>query len=143
MKKCYISLFASIFFITSCTRYYSPSVSYLGNNYTPTSTVDLYFDIESISRKYLVMGNAELILWKNDGEMVKQKIKETALKNGADGVIFEETQAIASGSTTSTQTQTNIHDTTILIFLPRYVNTVSTTATNMKYYFRARFIKYK
>ncbi len=143
MKKCYIVILASVIFICSCTRYYSPSVSYLGNNYTPTSTVDLYFDIESITQKYQVMGNAELILWKNDGEMVKQKIKETALKNGADGVIFDETQAIPTGSTTSTQTQTNIHDTTNLIFLPRYVNTVSTTATNMKYYFRARFIKYK
>jgi PBP1b-binding outer membrane lipoprotein LpoB len=143
MKKFYIIILASVIFSSSCTQYYTPSVSYLGNNYTPTNTVDLYFDIESIDRKYLVMGNAELILWKNDGEMVKQKIKETALKNGADGVIFEETQLVSSGSTTSTQTQTNIHDTTNLIFLPRYVNTVSTTATNMKYYFRARFIKYK
>jgi len=143
MKKCYIVILASVIFTSSCTRYYSPSVSYLGNNYTPTNTVDLYFDIESINRKYQFMGNAELILWKNDGEMVKQKIKETALKNGADGVIFDETQVIPAGSTTSTQTQTNIHDTTNLIFLPRYVNTVSTTATNMKYYFRARFIKYK
>jgi hypothetical protein len=143
MKKCYITILVGVIFASSCTRYYPPSVSYLGNNYTPTSTVDLYFDIGSIDRKYLVMGNAELILWKNDGEMVKQKIKESALKNGADGVIFEETQVIQTGSTTSTQTQTNIHDTTALIFLPRYVNTVSTTATNMKYYFRARFIKYK
>lgn len=143
MKKFYIIILACVIFTSSCTQYYTPSVSYLGNNYTPTNTVDLYFDIESIDRKYLVMGNAELILWKNDGEMVKQKIKETALKNGADGVIFEETQLVPAGSTTSTQTQTNIHDTTSLIFLPRYVNTVSTTATNVKYYFRARFIKYK
>jgi hypothetical protein len=143
MKKCYIIIFASVIFTSSCTQYHSASVSYLGNNYPPTNTVDLYFDTESINRKYLVMGNAELILWKNDGEMVKQKIKETALKNGADGVIFEETKAIPAGSTTSTQTQTNIHDTTNLIILPRYINTVSTTATNMKYYFRARFIKYK
>jgi hypothetical protein len=143
MKKFYIIILASAIFSSSCTQYYTPSVSYLGNNYTPTNSVDLYFDIESINRKYLVMGNAALILLKNDGEMVKQKIKETALKNGADGVIFEEAQLVPAGSTTSTQTQTNIHDTTNLIFLPRYVNTVSTTATNMKYYFRARFIKYK
>ena len=118
MKKCYIVILGSLFFACSCTKYYTPSVSYLGNNYSPTSTVDLFFDIESISRKYMVMGHAELILWKNDGEMVKQKIREAALKNGADGVIFEATQVVPAGSTTSTQTQTNIHDTTNLIFCP-------------------------
>jgi len=68
----------------------SPSIQYLGDQYTPTETVDFYYSKDDISRSYRVMG---IILNEadeyNDLEDVRLAILEKSKHVGADGILFE------------------------------------------------------
>ena len=88
MKKVFnISVGIYLLLTISC----SPRINYLGDTYSPTQDVDMYFDEHDIKREYKVIG-----LIKNEGseleldgvEEVKKAMLKKAREVGADGILF-------------------------------------------------------
>ncbi len=63
----------------------------MGDNLSPTSTVDLYYDAYEVKKEYKVIGRMT-----NDRfsaynvEMIKKQMIKKAKKVGADGIIFSD-----------------------------------------------------
>ena len=90
MKSIYKILlltFISIFFL-QC----SPTLNYLGNNYTPTTNVSIFFDADDIQEKYKVMGllnfNFDAGGFNLDKNETTDLILNKAKEVGADGVLI-------------------------------------------------------
>ena len=111
-------------FFTACGD--DVNIDYLGDSYTPTSHVDVYFSEDDVTEGYLVIGHATA----DGGEAddLQEKLIEKARENGADGIIFEEFDRVETGEQTVVS---DIGDTSI-------VNTDTTTVLQVK----AIFIKY-
>ncbi|WP_157608443.1 hypothetical protein [Roseivirga seohaensis] len=75
-----------IIFISAC----SPKINYIGNQFNPTSEVELFFDSKDIKREYTVMGfmQNEGREFANDPEDIKVALIEEAKKRGADAILF-------------------------------------------------------
>ena len=101
-------------------------VDYLGDSYTPTSHVDVYFSEDDVIEGYLVIGHATA----DGGEAadLQETLIEKARENGADGIIFEEFDRVKTGE------QTIVND----IGDMEIVNTDTTSVLQVK----AVFIKY-
>jgi hypothetical protein len=73
--------------IISC----SPQINYLGDSYTPTKEIDIFFDENDIEKEFKVMG-----VMKNEGdefevddaESVKEAMVKKAKAVGADAILF-------------------------------------------------------
>ncbi|MEM1319815.1 MAG: hypothetical protein AAGG75_06130 [Bacteroidota bacterium] len=68
--------------VAACT-----TIDYVGNSYTPTKKVDVFFDERDIDRDYEVIGKAIGEGVSMDG--VKDKMIERAKREGADAVLIE------------------------------------------------------
>lgn len=82
-----VILMFSIFLCITC----APKINYLGNSYTPTQNVDLFFDEHDINREYKVMGvmkNEAGELEMDDVEEVKKSMINKAKSVGADAILF-------------------------------------------------------
>ncbi len=85
MKNTIIVLLS--FLVISC----APRVNYLGDEYAPTSHVDIFFDEVDIERNFKVMG---LISANNSNntfnslDKIKEKMVEEARMKGADAILF-------------------------------------------------------
>ena len=101
-------------------------VDYLGDSYTPTSHVDVYFSEDDVTEGYLVMGHATAD--GGDTEVLQETLIEKARDSGADGIIFEGFDRVETGEQTIVN---DIGDTSI-------VNTNTTSVLQVK----AIFIKY-
>ena len=80
-------LVISFFLIISC----SPKINYLGDTYTPTQHVEIYFDENDINKKYKVIGmmkNEADELENDDVEEVKKAMMKKAREVGADAILF-------------------------------------------------------
>ena len=80
-------LISILSFLTSC----SPTINYLGQRYTPTNKVDLYFDEADVKQNYSVMGrmNNEAGEFESDDiEEVQEAMIEKAKSVGADAILF-------------------------------------------------------
>lgn len=113
-------------------------IDYIGDEYPPTSHVDLYFDEADIHFDYIVMG--EVIASANDlvsAEKMQEKIKKKAMEKGADGIIFTGMERYVSGEST------NYHEETKDTKKGTKTSGSSTTSQSEKKEIRARFIKYK
>ena len=73
-------------------------VDYLGDFYTPTSHVDVYFSEDDVTEGYLVMGHAAAD--GGDTEALQETLIEKARENGADGIIFEGFDRVKTGEQT-------------------------------------------
>ncbi len=73
-------------------------VDYLGDSYTPTSYVDVYFSEDDVTENYLVMGHATVD--GGDAEELQEKLIEKARENGTDGIIFEGLDRVKTGEQT-------------------------------------------
>lgn len=84
-------------FLLSC----APSIQYLGDNYTPTSDVEFFYDEKDIVTDYKVMG---IILNEasehNDLEEVRLAMLEKSKSVGANAILFEavNNERIGSGT---------------------------------------------
>ncbi|MDF1695849.1 MAG: hypothetical protein P1U56_08465 [Saprospiraceae bacterium] len=82
----YLSLLVALILVTSC----APRMYYLGDDYPPTSSVDVYYDDGDISKEYRVIGqltgNNESGLSSLDD--IKESMIAEAKKRGADGILF-------------------------------------------------------
>ena len=101
-------------------------VDYLGDSYTSTSHVDVYFSADDVTEGYLVMGHATAD--GGDTEALQETLIEKARDSGADGIIFEGFDRVETGEQTIVN---DIGDTSI-------VNTDTKSVLQVK----AIFIKY-
>ena len=101
-------------------------VDYLGDSYTPTPHVDVYFSEDDVTEDYLVMGHATAD--GGDTEALQETLIEKARDSGADGIIFEGFDRVETGEQTIAN---DIGNTSI-------VNTNTTSVLQVK----AIFIKY-
>ena len=122
--KIIVLILLMLLFITACGD--DIDVDYLGDSYTPTSRVDVYFSEEDVTEGYLVIGHAAAD--GGDTEALQETLIEKARDNGADGIIFEGFDRVETGEQTIVN---DIGDTSI-------VNTYTTSALEVK----AIFIKY-
>ena len=87
-KSLLLFLITLSFFFYQC----SPTLNYLGNNYTPTTDVSVYFDENEIQEKYKIMGlltfNAEPIYDNNDSNEITTLIVNKGKEVGADAVLI-------------------------------------------------------
>ncbi|MCW5893372.1 MAG: hypothetical protein KIT14_22895 [bacterium] len=87
------------------------SVDYVGQSYTPTSAVDLYFSPDDVKRPYTVMGEVtaqmEVLPFQSTGQQLQQKLMEEARRRGANGMIVGSmsTREVAATQQTSGQEQ--------------------------------------
>ena len=123
--KIIVLILSMILFLSACGS--DDDIDYLGNSYTPTSHVDVYFTEDDIIEDYLVMGRATVD--GGDAEALQEKLIEKARERGADGIIFEEFDRVATGE------QTIVND----IGDVEIVNTDTKSVLQVK----AIFVKYK
>ena len=122
--KIMVLILSMILFFTACGD--DVDVDYLGDSYTPTSHVDVYFSEDDVTEGYLVMGHATAD--GGDTEVLQETLIEKARDSGADGIIFEGFDRVETGEQTIVN---DIGDTSI-------VNTNTTNVLQVK----AIFIKY-
>ena len=83
--------------LSACTK-----IDYIGEEYPPTTHVDLFFQMEDIEREHKVMGH--LIATAGDGvsaEKMQKKMMEKAKEKGADAVVIMDFDKYQSGESTS------------------------------------------
>jgi hypothetical protein len=123
--------------IVGCTK-----IDYIGEEYPPTSLVDLYFSMDDVRLEYKVMGH--VVATAHDivsAEKMQKKIMEEARKKGADGVVILGLDRYQAGSTTSYTETTETAETQ----KGSQSVTTATTKTDVeeKKEIRATFIKYR
>ena len=82
-----IALVLSCLLVLSC----SPKINYLGDTFSPTQHVDMYFDEHDITKEYKVIGmmkNEADELEIDDVEAVKKAMLKKARDVGADAILF-------------------------------------------------------
>lgn len=73
-----------ILLIAGCTK-----INYIGEQYPPTTHVDMYFSEEDVEKEYKVMGHVEVIAGEFvDVDKMQKDLMEKAREVGADGVII-------------------------------------------------------
>ncbi len=132
-----LTLVALLLLIAGCTK-----IDYVGQEYSPTTQVDMYFSEGDVGRDYKVMGH--LVATAGDivsAEKMQKKIMEKARQKGADAVIILGLDRYTAGQSTNyseksvTEDQKNKSKTT--------TTGSSSTSSEEKKEIRATFIKYK
>ncbi len=123
--KISVLILSMLLFLTACGGD-DIDVDYLGDFYTPTSHVDVYFSEDDVTEGYLVMGHATAD--GGDTEALQETLIEKAQDSGADGIIFEGFDRVETGEQTIVS---DVGDTSI-------VSTDTTSVLQVK----AIFIKY-
>lgn len=75
-----------LLFTSAC----APKINFIGNQYLPTQSVELYFDAGDIQKEYKVMGflQNEGREFANDPEKIKEALVAEAKRRGADAILF-------------------------------------------------------
>jgi uncharacterized protein YbjQ (UPF0145 family) len=95
--KHFAVLLVIVLCLSACTK-----IDYIGEEYPPTTHVDLFFQMEDIEREHKVMGH--LIATADDAvstEKMQKKMIEKAKEKGADAVVIMDFDRYQSGETTS------------------------------------------
>ena len=82
-------------FLTAC----GDGIDYIGDTYSPTSHVDVYFSEDDVTEDYQKMGHATAE--RGTAEELQERLIEKARENGADGIIFQGINRIKTGETTT------------------------------------------
>lgn len=90
-EKIIVLILSMILFFTAC----GSDVDYLGDSYSPTAHVDIYFSEDDIIEDYLVMGRATID--GDEAEALQEKSIEKARESGADGIVFKELDRVETG----------------------------------------------
>jgi len=94
-----LTLCALVFFISGCA-----TVDYVGDTFTPTNHVDMYFDAKDIPRPYKVMGHMTLDESEfADSQNMQEDMKKEAMARGGDAILFTGVQKIQTGVVTNWQ----------------------------------------
>lgn len=123
--------------LSACTK-----IDYIGEEYPPTTHVDLFFDMDDVTREHKVMGN--LIATADDGvstEKMQKKIIEKAKQKGADAVVITGFDKYQSGEST-TYRETSKEGKTKKGNTKITTTATSSTSVKEKKQIKAVFIKY-
>lgn len=123
--------------LSACTK-----IDYIGEEYPPTTHVDLFFDMDDVTREHKVMGN--LIATADDGvstEKMQKKIMEKARQKGADAVVIMGFDKYQSGEST-TYRETSKEGKTKKGNTKITTTATSSTSVKEKKQIKAVFIKY-
>ncbi|SYZ72181.1 conserved hypothetical protein [Candidatus Zixiibacteriota bacterium] len=135
-KKLY--LLPLLLLVISCTK-----IDYIGQEYPPTTQVDMFFAPSDVEQDYTVMGTlvataADIV----SSEKMQKDIIKKAKEKGADAVIFEDLDRYQSG-TTSSYTETTKHEKDKKGKDKTVTTGTQSSSTEEKKQIKATFIKYK
>lgn len=129
--------FVLMVLVIGCTK-----IDYIGEEYPPTSHVDMFFSMDDVDRDYRVMGHVvatapDLV----SAQKMQKKILEEAQKKGADAVVILGMERYQAGESTTYTETTKTTDT-------KKGTKSTTTATSKtdveeKKEIKATFIKYR
>lgn len=86
MVKIYFLVFSAIL-LASC----GPSISYIGNSYSPTSNVDVYVDETAIPKDYTVVGKGYVHYYRSAvPESLQSRAVAKARQKGADAILVKD-----------------------------------------------------
>lgn len=88
--------------VFACTK-----IDYVGESYSPTTQVDMYFSEDEVTREHRVMGR--MVAHANDAvsaEKMQKKMMKKAREKGADGIIILGLERYQSGETTTHEENT-------------------------------------
>lgn len=90
-----IFITASILFLISCSSTInSPVVHYLGDTFSPTEKIDIYYDSTAVNREYKIVGRiTNENSYVSSVEQVRTVMIKKAQEVGADGIIFSDLMA--------------------------------------------------
>jgi len=129
-----VTLFAVL---GGCTK-----IDYIGDEYPPTSHVDLYFSEEDVDREHRVMGH--LVATADDAvsaEKMQKDMKKKAMEKGADAIIIIGLEKYQAGETTK-YTETTEEGTTKKGNPKTTTTATSSTTSEEKKQIKAILIKY-
>lgn len=132
-----LSLLAAAALFSGCT-----SIDYVGEEYPPTTKVDLFFSEDDITREYKVMGH--LLATAEEGisaEKMQKDIKKKAMEKGADGVVVLGFEKYVSGEETK-YTETTEEGTTKKGDAKTTTTATTTTKSKEKKQIKAILVKY-
>lgn len=136
-SKFIVAVMFVLLYLSACTK-----IDYIGEEYPPTTHVDLFFDMDDVTREYKVMGN--LIATADDAvstEKMQKKIIEKAMKKGADAVVIMGFEKYQSGEST-TYRETSEEGKTKKGTSKTTTTATSSTSVKEKKQIKAVFIKY-
>ncbi len=114
------------------------NIKYIGDSYTPTTHVDLYFSENDIEYDYKVMGHADATAPEYvDVEDMMDKIKKKAMEKGADAVVVLglDENVVSESTKWGSESETKGNKTK--------ESGYSTTSSQKENEIRVLFIKYK
>jgi hypothetical protein len=84
----------------------SPTVNYIGKNYSPTQNIDVFLDTNDVKKNYEVIGKVDGIsgILGSSYQEIQDKVVQTAKEKGADAVILYNMEQRVIGSTSSSNT---------------------------------------
>ncbi len=127
----FLALF--VLFVAACAK-----IDYIGQSYSPTTHVDLYFSEADIREDYRVMGH--VIAQANEGisvENLQKKLEAKAREKGADGIVVHGFDRIQTGETTTYNEETQREK------KKRSIAAITITSTEEERQIKAIFIKYE
>ncbi len=132
-----VLFFSAAIILSGCTK-----IDYIGEEYPPTTKVEMYFSEEDVTREHKVMGH--LIATANDivsAEKMQKEMKKKAMEKGADAIIILGMEKYQSGESTS-YSETTVEGTTKKGNPKSTTTATSTTTTEEKKQIKAILIKY-
>ena len=84
--------------LTACVN-----TDYVGESYAPTSSVEVFYSMEDVTRSHKVMGKIQATAMDGwDSDSMIQELKTQAMAKGADALVIEGVHTDTVGSYTST-----------------------------------------
>jgi len=123
--------------LSGCTK-----IDFVGEEYTPTTHVDLFFSEEDVSREYKVMGH--IVATADDAvsaEKMQKDMMKKAMEKGADGIVILGLEKYQAGEKTQ-YTETTEEGTTKKGNPKTTTTATSTTSTEEKKQIKAILVKY-
>ena len=79
------------------------NTDYVGESYTPTTQVDVYYSMEDVNKPHVVMGKITATAMDGwDSTEMVEELKAQAMAKGADALVIEGVHTETTGSYTST-----------------------------------------
>ena len=131
------STFLIVLILGGCTK-----LDYIGEEYAPTTNVEMYFSEADVTREHKVIGH--LIATAPDmvsAEKMQNKMKIKAMEKGADAIIILGMEKYQSGETTN-YNETTVEGTTKKGNPKSTTTATSTTTTEEKKQIKAILIKF-
>ena len=91
--------------LLGCTLLFAGCVNtdYVGETYTPTTKVDVFYSMQDVTRSHKVMGKITAKAMDGwDSQAMVEELKAQAMAKGADALVVEDVHTDTTGSYTST-----------------------------------------